>query len=123
MRRQASPADRTGKAKLVEPLGIVVGDAPPQDLPLPGIGRNLKSLQLAQHIERGPFTLDLRFRRDMLPAQKPAHELRRRDRFNLLAQGGDRQPMNARQQTPLAPFELGFVSGVARAPPPARQCR
>ncbi len=122
MRRQPSPTDRAGKTKLIEPLGIVIDNPTTQDLPLPGIGGNLKSLQLAQHLERGAFPLNLRSRCDVLPAQKPAHELRRGDRLNLLAQRGHGQPVNARQQAPLAPFQL-VRSGVARAPSPARQCR
>ncbi len=80
-----------------------------QNLPLPGIGWNFKSLQLAQHIERGAFSLHLRSRGYMLPAQKPAHELRRRDRLGLLAQCRDRQPVNARQQPPLTPFQFRYI--------------
>ncbi len=106
MRRKPSPADGAGQAELVEPGGIVVGDAPGENLPLPGIGGNFESLQLPQHIQRGAFARHLRCWRDMLPAQQPAHELRRRDRLNLLAQRGDGQPVNPRQQAPLAPFVL-----------------
>src|SRR6202035_768162 len=85
MRRQPPPADSAGKTKLIEPLGIIVDDAPAQNMPLPGVGRDLESLQLAEHIQRGPFTLNLRPHRHMLPAQKPAHELRGGTRLNLLA--------------------------------------
>ena len=119
MRRQPSPADGAGKTKLVEPFGIVVGDAPAQNLPFPGIGGNLKPLQLAQHIQRRAFTLNLRPRRHMLPAQKPAHELCRGNRLNLLAQSGNSQagecePATAAHTTPAQ-------VRVARAPPPAMQ--
>ena len=60
MRRQSPPAYCAGEAKLVQPLGIVVCNTPAQDLSFPGIRGNLKTLQLAQHIERGAFALDLR---------------------------------------------------------------
>ena len=106
MRRQPSPADRSGKAKLIQPFGIVVRNAPCQHLPLPGVGGNFKSLQLAKYLKRGALALHLRSQGNMLPAQQPAHELRRCDRLDLLAQSCDSQPMNARQQPAVAPFVL-----------------
>src|SRR6267154_4537704 len=42
----------------------------------------------------------------MLPTQQPIHELCGRDRLNLLPQCSDRQPMNTRQQSTVAPFGL-----------------
>ncbi len=119
MRRQASPADCSGEAKLIEPLGIVVGDAAGQNLPLPGVGGNFKSLKLAHDFERGALALNLSSRRHMLPAQEPLHELGGGDRLNLLAQSGHGQAMDARQQPPLAP--LG-VLGVATCKIPAQDC-
>ena len=106
MRRQPSPTHRPGQAKLVKPFRIVIHNAPRQHLPLPGIRRNLKPLQLPQHFQRAPLARNLRPRRHMLPAQQPLHELRRRNRLDLLAQRGNSQPMNASQQPPLAPFRL-----------------
>ena len=67
MRRQSSPADRSGEAKLIEPLGIVIDDAACQHLPLPGVGRNFKSLELAHDFERATLARDLSSRRHMLP--------------------------------------------------------
>ena len=67
MRRQPSPADYAGQAKLVQPLGVVIRDASGKDLPLPGIRRNFKSLQLTKDVEQGALALDLGSGRDMLP--------------------------------------------------------
>src|ERR1700686_4326227 len=78
MRRQTSPADRASQAELVEPLWIVVCYAPGEYLTLPRVGGDFEALKLAQYFERGPLTLHLRSRSDVLPAQQPAHELRRR---------------------------------------------
>ena len=82
----------------------------------------------AAELPASPLARNLRPRSHMLPAQQPAHELRRRDRLNLLPQHPHRQPMNPRQQPPLAPLRLVRVwdsrSGCpcrARALPPA--CR
>ena len=106
MRRQAAPANRAGQAKLIERSGIVAVDARGQDLLLPGICRNFETLQLTHDFQQSALAGGLRLRRHMLPAQQPAHVLRRRDRLDLFAQGGDREVMNARQQPPLAPFAV-----------------
>ena len=108
MRRQAAPSDRACQAQLIEVRGIVIGDSARQHKPLPRAGGNLKPLQLADDFERAMLTPHLRTGSDVLPAQQPVHELRRGDRRDLLAQRRDGQPMNASQQTALAP--LGFVS-------------
>src|SRR6266404_4200468 len=70
MRRNPSPANRSRKAKLVQPFGIIVGDATCQHLPLPGVGGNLKTLQLAKHFKGGAFALDLRSGSNVLPSQQ-----------------------------------------------------
>ena len=105
MRRQAAPADGAGQAKLIERVGIVVGDAARQNVALPGVGGNFETLQLAQNFKRAAFAAELRSGRDVLPAQQPAHELRGRDRLDLLAQRGDREAMDAGEQAALAPFD------------------
>ena len=86
MRRQASPADRAGQAELVEPAGSYSIDAARENLLLPGIGRDLEALQLMQHLQQAALAAELRLRREVLPAQQPAHELRRGDGLDLLAQ-------------------------------------
>ena len=62
MGRQAAPAHSSRQAKLIKPLGIIVRNAPAQNLPLPGIGGDFKSLQLSQHIERRALALGPAFR-------------------------------------------------------------
>src|ERR1700686_2687667 len=110
MRRQTSPAHRASQAELVQPLRIVIGNAPCQDLPLPCIGRDFESLKLTHHFQRGPLTLNLCSWSHVLPAEQPAHKLRPRYGLDLLSQRGDRESMDSRQQTPLAPLDLRFVS-------------
>src|SRR5215469_1119218 len=106
MRRQAAPSDSAGQTKLIEPFGVIVSDAAAEHLALPCIGWNLESLQLAEHFEGGALALHLRAWCDMLPAQEPAHELRRVDRLYLLAKGGNRKTVNASKQAAIAPFGL-----------------
>jgi len=64
VRRQTAPTHRAGQAKLIEPLRIVVHNAAGEDLPLPGIGGNLKSLQLLENFQRAAFPDNLRSRRE-----------------------------------------------------------
>ena len=106
MRREPSPADRSRQAKLIQMRRIVIRDSPSENKALPRTRRNFETLQLAQHFERSMLAPYLRSRSNMLPAQQPIHELRRRDRFDLLAQSRHRQAMNARQQSPFAPLDL-----------------
>src|SRR6266852_846156 len=86
MWRKASPAYRSGHAKLVKAGRIVVGDTLREDMSFPGAGSNFKSLQLFYNFQRAAFATNLRARCNMLPAEEPAHKGCRRDRFNLFAQ-------------------------------------
>ena len=45
----------------------------------------------------------------MLPGEKEPLKFRQRSRLNFRAQTVDRQPVNAGQQTPVAPFDLTRV--------------
>src|SRR5260370_25044621 len=114
MRQRTAGSDRAWQAQLIEVRRIVVGDSACQHKTFPRARRNLKTLQLANHFKSAVLSPNLCARSDVLPAQKPSHELRRRDWGDLLAQGCDRQAMNARQQTPLAPLSLGFACGDCR---------
>ena len=76
---------------------------------LPGIGGRLESLQLPDDFEHASFSNHLRAWGDVLPAQQPAHELSGSDRLNFLAQRAEREPMNARQQPAIAPFNRGHT--------------
>ena len=79
-------------------LRIVVRDPPRENLPFPGICRRFESLKLLQDLERATLAENLRTWCDVLPAQQPAHELRRGHRLDFFAQRAERQPMNAREQ-------------------------
>jgi hypothetical protein len=62
-------------------------------------------LQLADDFKHTSFSFHLRAWGKVLPAQQPTHELSSSDRLNLLAQRSQREPMNARQQPAVAPFD------------------
>ena len=64
---------------------IVLSQTLSQNLPLPGIRRNFKSLKLAQDFEQATLAAELRSRCDMLPSRQPTHELRRSRWLDLLA--------------------------------------
>src|SRR5258708_1232223 len=111
MWREPSPAHSAGQAELIEDFGIIIADAPCQRLPFPCAGGDFESLELAQNLQRAAFITKLRAGSDVLPAQEPAHESSCRDRFNLLAQSAQREPVNPRQQTALAPLHTGACRG------------
>ena len=86
--------------------GVVGGDAAGEDVSLPGAGGDFKALQLAQRLLQAVLAAQSGAGREVLPAQQPMHELGRRYGLNLLAQGGDGEVVDARQQAPVAPFEV-----------------
>ena len=106
MRREAPPADRAGEAKIIENFGIVIGNAAREDLRFPGIRGRFEALKLLEDFERAVFAEQPRIRRHVLPAQQPAHELRRVHRLDLLAQSAERQLVNAREHAAVAPFDF-----------------
>src|SRR5581483_11018462 len=114
MRREPPPADRPRQAELIERCRIVVAHPPREHLPLPCIGWNLESLQLPKHLQQASLAGELRPLGHVLPAQQPAHELRLRYRLDLPPQPAQGQPVNARQQPPLAKFNS--LSRSRRAP-------
>ena len=63
-------------------------------------------MKLLQDFECPAFAKDLRSGGNVLPAQQPAHELRGSHRLDLLAQRPEREPVNSRQQPPIAPFNF-----------------
>jgi hypothetical protein len=50
----------------------------------------------------------LRSRRDVLPPREEAHELCRSDGFHFAPELAEREPMDAGEDAPVAPFDLGF---------------
>src|ERR1019366_7097252 len=103
------PANRSRQAKLIERGGIVIVHPRRQDVLFPSVRRNFETLQLTHGLQQSAFAAQLRLRRNVLPAQQPAHILRRGDWLDLLAQGGDREVVNARQQSPVAPLGGGWL--------------
>src|SRR5947207_14887218 len=106
MWRQPPPSNCASQTKLVKSFEIVIGNTLREDMPLPRIGWNFEPLQLPYDFESRAFALHLRSRRNVLPAQQPAHELRRRHRFDLFTEGCDCETVNAREQATIAPFVL-----------------
>src|SRR5271157_274689 len=104
MRRQPSPADGASEAKLIELCRIVLVHPRRENLLLPCVRRNFKTLQLSHGFQQSSLAAQLRLRSHVLPAQQPAHELCSRNRLNLLAERGYGEVVNARQQTPIAPL-------------------
>ena len=58
-----------------------------------------------QNLQQATLAAQLGLRRDVLPAQQPAHKLCRGDRFDLLTKRGDGEVMYAREQAALAPLD------------------
>ena len=114
MRREASPAGDAPEAEMVERGTVVVGDAAGEDVALPGAGGNFKALQLAQSFQQSVLAAQGGAGREVLPAQQPMHELGRRYWLNLLAQGGDGEVVDAREQAAVAPLEVRRCCGIGR---------
>ena len=91
---------------MVERTGVVGGEAAGEDVALPGAGGNFEALQLAQRLLQAVLAAQTGAGREVLPAQQPMHELGRRYWLNLLAQGGDGEVVDARQQAPVTPLEV-----------------
>src|SRR4051812_33750121 len=109
MRRQAAPSDGAGERELVEELRVVVAHAAREYLALPCVGRDLEALHLAERFQRAALAQELRAVRDVLPAEKPAHEDGGGGGLDRLAQFADGQAMDAREQAAFRP--LGFARG------------
>src|ERR1700722_12867264 len=90
MRRKTAPSGSARQTEVIKIAGIVAGYSGGEDVPLPATGRNFEALQLADDFEGTVFAAELCPGSDMLPAQKPGHELRGGDGSNLLAQRGHR---------------------------------
>ena len=103
-------------------LRVVVRDSLGQYPVFPGIRRRFKTLKLLEHFKRSALSKQLRAWRHMLPTQQPTHELRGGYGLNLFAQRPDRQSMNARQQSPVAPFDF-VTRGVRELPAQHRTAR
>ena len=66
----------------------VVGDAGGEQGALPLDGRGLEAFELVERFEDALFAGELGLRREVLPAEQPAHVDGGGDGFDLLAGGG-----------------------------------
>ncbi len=73
---EAAPAHLAREAKLVEPRRVVAFHARGQDVALPPGRGDLEPLELADHAEHPFAPLELRPRRDVLPREVEAHQIR-----------------------------------------------
>ncbi len=105
MGRDAAPADGAGEAELVEPAGIVVGDAGGKEGALPLDGGGFEAFELMECGEDAFFAGELGLRGEVLPGEQPAHVDGGRDGFDLLAGGGEGEAMDALQDAALAPLD------------------
>ena len=108
---EASQTDfdrRWQDVQLVEPFGLIVFDPQRQDVPLPSHRGNVESLKLSNHLEQTVrATTPMRPRDAVMACQKPQEDFDA-DRFDLLAQAIQREPMNAGQQSAMTPFRGGL---------------
>ena len=92
---------------MVKQLGRVARNTTRQDLRFPSRRRNFVTLKLAKNLQRAIDPVQLRARRQVLPAKQETHEIGCRNGFNLAPQSSECEAVNASQQAPVAP--LGFV--------------
>ena len=114
-RPEPRPGDASGEAEIVEPGRLVAGEARRQDLALPGAGRRLEALELADDDFDRVRPRHARIGGDPLPVEQEAQEVARGDRLDLGAQALDRVVVDAGEQPALAPFVR--VRRVRREPP------
>src|ERR1700691_1103086 len=106
MRREPAPGYFTSETKVVEIFGVVARHPRGQNLLLPRRRGEFASLHLAHDLQRAVDAMQLRARIEVLPAPEERVEFRRGDGLDLAAQPPDGEPMDARQQSAVAPFEL-----------------
>jgi hypothetical protein len=115
MRRRPQPGHAPGEAEPVQQLRLVAGDTQRQHIALPGARRQAEARQLLDHAIQ-PLVAGLLVRRaDVLVLQEEAHQHRGRDWLDLTPQLVQHRAVDARQQPPLAPLELGRLRAVAAA--------
>ena len=106
---EASPADATRKAKAIEPFWIVIGNTRSKNCRFPRGQRQLATIQLLKDRLQTFRTFNAMFCIGALPCEKKTVKVLRRDRLNFRAQPVNREPMNSREQSPVAPFLLRRV--------------
>ena len=112
---QSRPGDASREALVVQPGRLVCRDAGRQDFGLPRSGRRFETFEQCDGTWHRIRTLQPRVVGHALPGEQEAQEVARGDRFDLGAQTPDRVVMNAREQTPVAPFVGVGAGGEAAA--------
>ncbi len=123
--RDAAPADCAGEAKRVEPGGRVVGDAGGEEGALPLDGGGFEAFELGERVEEAVLAGELGLRREVLPAEEPAHVGGGGDGLDALAEGGEGEAVDALEEAAIAPLDcvvLGGAQGASKAPRIARPC-
>ena len=110
----AAPADGSGEAESVEPAGVVVGDAGGEEGALPLDGWGFEAFELVEGVEDSFFAGELGLRGEVLPVEEPAHVDGGGDGFDLLAEGGDGEAVDALQDAAFAPFDFVVWISVGR---------
>jgi hypothetical protein len=103
MRRQSSPHHLTGETQTIQQFRGIVGDSARQYVAFPGRGRNLVALELCQHMKCALNPVELSARREVLPPEQEPCEFGSRDRLNLAPKPPDRESVDTRKQTSVAP--------------------
>ena len=112
-RLEPGPHEAARATVLVQPFGLVLGDARGQDVRLPRARRGFVALELSEHGRHGIRSLHARIGQHPLPLEQKTQEIPGRDGLDLGSQALDGVAMNAREQTPLAPL---FLDGIRREP-------
>ena len=119
MRRQAAPSDKAGQTEPVEirrRRSCVMRRARScRSQALAGASKPCSWLRTSS-VPRSPGTCVPGA--TMLPGEQPAHELGCRDGRDLSPQRTERQPVNAREQAPVAPLFCRQLRGFAFCPCP-----
>ncbi len=112
---EPSPGHLAGEAEGVEHAGLVAGEPRGEDLPLPGARRRMEPLELADDLGEAARSVEPRARRGVLPAEEEAHQVGAGDGLDLAAQAPQREPVDAGQQSPVAPVGARLAAGQERA--------
>src|SRR5207302_4111441 len=108
---ESPPRDLPREAEPVEPQRVVLPHPGGQDVGLPRARRQLEAVQQLEHGGEPLRPFGSRIFGDPLPAEQEAHEVGGRDRLDLPTQAVERVAVDAREQPPLAPLELGGARG------------
>ena len=103
---QASPSHAPGEAGTIEPFGIVLGDAREENIRFPRADGRFKRIKLLDDRRQAIRTLHVMFGREPLPFEQETQITLDAHRLNFSAQTIDREPVDAGQQPPLAPFQF-----------------